>query len=222
MDRPDHDLRVRRVVDSDQRRRALDVLEAVYLEEKHWVKRADEVFPEADLDDPGISWFLAERKGTACGLARVAYDLPLELYAKYGFQLVDPSFDVEAFLRENRIAEIGRFAVLPGERNRIQLAAGLMRAATTDSVARGFTHYVTDVFENDPNSPYDFHRRVLGFQVVATHDHGELEVLGRRITMLLDIHEAYRRMSRRRNWIFRFITDGWDEGLRARLESVPA
>jgi len=69
---------------------------------------------------------------------------------------------------------------------------------------------VTDVFEDDPKSPYRFHSRVLGFEPVATHEHGELSARGRRITMLLDIQQAYKRLRAKRSWMFRFITDGWD------------
>ena len=84
-----------------------------------------------------------------------------------------------------------------------------MRAAVKETVERDFTHYITDVFEGEANSPQDFHRRVMGFQIVATHDTGELNCPCRRITMLLDIREAYQRMRKEGGWIFRFITEDW-------------
>ena len=200
-----------RVGDEKCRLRALKVLREVYRGEKAWVTDPDSVFPLADLERPEISWFLAELGGRPVGTARVLYDLPLHLYKDYGLQLVDQGIDVEAFLRHHRIAEIGRFAVRPRFRRRIRIAAALMAAATTETVQRGFTHYITDVFEGDPNSPYQFHRGVLGFQVVATHETGELRFDGRRITMLLDIRDAYQRLARGKNWIFRYITASWTE-----------
>ena len=101
------------------------------------------------------------------------------------------------------LAEIGRFGVVPEYRKKILVAAILMRAAATETVERGFGHYITDVFETDPNSPLKFHQRILGFQTVATHSVGELQHLGRRITMLLDFKTAFRRLRARNNWIFR-------------------
>jgi hypothetical protein len=89
------------------------------------------------------------------------------------------------------------------------IAMALMRAAIEDTIRRGFTHFVTDVFEDDSNSPLGFHTRVLGFLPVATHDTGELNIKSRRITMLLDIKAAYQRLSERRNWFFRQLTGHW-------------
>lgn len=202
-----------RVEDEKSRGKALKVLREVYRSEKAWVTEPDSVFPRADLDRPEVSWFLAELGGRPVGTARVLYDLPLHLYRDYGLQLVDQGqeIDVEAFLRDHRIAEIGRFAVRPRFRRRIRIAAALMAAATADTVQRGFTHYITDVFEGDPNSPYRFHRGVLGFQVVATHETGELRFDGRRITMLLDIRDAYQRLARGKTWFYRYVTACWTE-----------
>jgi hypothetical protein len=148
---------------------------------------------------------------------RVLYDPPLALYAKYGFRPLDSSLDVESFVRQHKIAEIGRFAVLPRHRRRMMLAAELMRAATAEVVARGYTHFVTDVFEDDAHSPYGFHTRVMGFHPVATHDFGELQCRSRRITMVLDLRAAYWRLKMRGNWIYRYLTGQWDERLHRQL-----
>src|SRR5262249_40307181 len=130
---------------------------------------------------------------------RLLYDPPLMLYAKYGFKPLEASLDVESFVRQNRIVEIGRFAVLPEYRSHMVLAAALMRAATAEVVARGYTHFITDVFEDDPHSPYGFHTRVMGFRAVATHDVGELQCRSRRITMVLDLRAAYQQLKARGN-----------------------
>ena len=206
------ELTVRRVEDEEARQRALEVLGTVYLTEKGWVKDPEEIFPASDLDESSnVSWFLAERNNLPVGTTRVLYEIPVELYDAYQFDLVDPRIDVEAFLANHKIAEVGRFAVIPEYRKKILVAAILMRAAATETVERQFTHFITDIFDADPNSPFKFHRRVLGFEVVATHEHGELQMKSKRITMLLDLRAAYQRLKSGRNWIYRYITQGWND-----------
>jgi len=211
------DIQVLRVEDAASRNDALVVLGTTYLEEKRWVDTAESQLPESDLQSPTTSWFIAYVNDRPGGVLRVCYDPPVEQYHDYQVQLLDNSLDVDAFLRQNRIAEIGRFAVIPELRNQIMVAAELMRASTRETLDRAFTHYITDVFEDDPNSPYGFHTRVMGFLPVATHDVGELHCNSRRITMILDLKAAYQRLKARKNWIFRVITNGWDEGLHRRL-----
>src|SRR5262249_41582708 len=147
------------------------------------------------------------------GVLRVLYDPPLAEYAKYGFKPLDPAIRVEDFIQRYRVAEIGRFAVIPECRGQFLVAAALMRAATQETVARGYTHFVTDVFEEDPHSPYGFHTRVMGFHPIAPHDVGELRCRSRRITLVLDLRAAYKRLKARGNWLFRYLTGPWDESL---------
>ncbi|CAM2009327.1 GNAT family N-acetyltransferase [Acanthopleuribacter pedis] len=213
------ELSVSKIKTSEQRDAALQVIQAVFLEEKGWVPSHEILLPTSDLERDDVSWFMVSREGQALGVTRVLYALPVDLYEEYGFKPVDPSLDVEAFIRNNRIAEVGRFAVLPEFRRKIHIAAMLMRAASTETVEKGFTHYITDVFESDPNTPYGFHKRVLGFKVVATHDVGEMLTDSRRITMLLDFKEAFNCMKRRNSWVFRFITEGWSDKLIAQLSA---
>jgi len=207
------DMHAQRVVDEVGRRAVVDVLRVTYQHEKRWVSDPETQFPAGDLTRPDISWFLATARGRPAGVLRVLYDPPLALYASYGFKALDPSIRVEDFVRRNRIAEIGRFAVLPRYRRRMMLAAALMRASTAEVVARGYTHFVTDVFEDDPHSPYGFHTRVMGFHPVATHDVGELACRSRRITLVLDLRTAYKRLRIRGNWLYRYLTGPWDDAL---------
>lgn len=209
------DLKVGKVDSAESRQRALAVLREVYAAEKGWVQSPEQVLPESDLGNPALCWFLAEKEGRPVGVTRVLYELPRNLYQTYELKMVHPGIDIEAFLSRHRLAEVGRFAVIPEERQNIRIAAILMRAATTETVERGFTHFITDVFEADPNSPYQFHKRILGFEVVATHDHGEMQVKSRRITMLLDLRAAFKRLSISRSWIYRFITQGNDRLMQA-------
>ena len=206
-----------RVETPEQRDRALEVIRATYRDEKRWVGDEDGQLALDDLEREDVSWFCAFVDGDPVGVLRVLYDPPLELYARYEFELLDRGLDVEAFVRNHRIAEVGRFAVVPEYRKYIVIAAALMRAASTETVARGYTHYITDVFEDDPHSPYEFHTRVMGFEPVATHEIGELNCRSRRITLVLDLKASYRRLRARGTWFYRFLTDGWDERLHSRL-----
>ncbi len=206
-----------RVETPEQRQQVLDVVELVYRREKCWVDTPEQMFPESDLENDSISWYLAFADGEPAGICRVLYELPVELYQEYGFDLIDADIDVEAFLRHHKVAEIGRFAVKADQRSSFLIAAALMRGTTSETVGRGFTHYVTDVFEDDPDSPYDFHRRVLGFRTVATHRHGELHTESRRLTMLLDLPEALARLRAKNAWIYRYVTEDWDPDLLERV-----
>jgi hypothetical protein len=204
---------VARVHDEAGRAEAMGVLRATYRDEKGWVEDESRQIPAADLHDGRISWFVVRQKERPVGVLRVLYDPPLGLYAEYGMKLIVGDLDVEKFVRENRIAEIGRFAVLPECRGRIVVVAALMRDAVYETCRRGYTHYITDVFEDDPHSPYQFHTNVMGFIPVATHDFGELNSTSRRITMILDLRDAYRRLKEQGGWIYRFFTANWDEAM---------
>ncbi len=206
-----------RVADEAGRRRVIEVLAATYQREKRWVRDPEAQFPASDLASADISWFLVGTGRRAAGVLRVLYAPPVANYGAYGLKLLDDRIDVAAFLAANRIAEIGRFAVLPEYRGSMMVAAALMRAATEEAVRRGFTHFITDVFEDDPHSPYGFHTRVIGFHPVATHDIGELNSTSRRITLILDLKAAYNRLRRRGNWIYRYLTRRWDASLHERL-----
>lgn len=206
-----------RVLDEPSRQGVIEILAATYQREKGWVANPAEQIPPGDLTRSDVSWFLARSRNKPVGALRVHYAPSLEQYASYGFKMIDPNFNVEDFLRRARIAEVGRFCVLPESRGGIAIVAALMRSVTHETVERGFTHLITDVFEGDPHSPYNFHTRVLGFRPVATHDRGELNTDSKRITLLLDIKAAYRSLSAGKGWLFRYLTDEWDASMHRRL-----
>lgn len=206
-----------RVYTEAERREVLEVLGDIYREEKHWVQDEETVFPAAQLTDESVAWFLARAGEQAAGIVRVCYNPPLEMYAAYGFQPLQSGLDVAAFVRENRLAEIGRFAVRRRYRNRLRVVAALMRAATAETIRREYTHFITDVFEGEINSPYNFHTSVIGFQPVATHDTGELDCPYRRVTLILNLREAYQRLQKTKRQALEFLTRGWDEGLHRKL-----
>jgi hypothetical protein len=204
---------VERVVDEAGRQRVAAVLRATYQREKHWVADPETQAPPGDIGRTDLSWFVVSVRGRPAGVVRLLYEPPLAQYAQYGLKLIDQSVRVDDFIRNHRIAEIGRFAVKRRYRRRFLLAAALMRAAVAETIARGYTHYVTDVFEDDPHSPYGFHTRIMGFAPVATHDIGELCCRSRRITLLLDLRVAYKRLRGQGNWIYRYFTSQWDDAL---------
>lgn len=210
-------IRARHVQTEAERQKTLAVLRSTYQNEKAWVADVETVFPNSDLGREDILWFLATIHDEPVGVLRVVCDPPVEQYFRYGLKLIDETLKVEHFLNTSRIAEIGRFAVVPERRNSIGIVLSLMRAATREIVARGYTWLITDVFENDPHSPFGFHTRILGFKPVATHETGELRFKGRRITLLLDIKVAYRRLKARGNWFFKALTRGWNEAMHKSL-----
>jgi hypothetical protein len=209
--------RSRRVEVDEDRIKAIEVLRQTYAEEKGWVLDAAAMFPTTDLGREDVSWFLASRRGEAVGVLRVVYDPSLGGYASYQLESLDPSLDIDRFIASNRIAEIGRFAVVPQRRSGMGVVLSLMRVSTREIVRRGYTQLITDVFENDPHSPLGFHTRIVGFRKVATHELGELRHKGRRITLLLDIRSAYRSLKLRGNRFFRAVTRGWTAAMHESL-----
>ncbi|MFB6279968.1 MAG: GNAT family N-acetyltransferase [Salinibacter sp.] len=204
-----------RATTSAHRRQALDVLNATYAEEKDWVDSASALFPTKDLGDESTSWIVASVDKDPAGVLRVDFDPPLEQYTEYEFDPLDgaPDLDVDAFIQNHRTAEIGPFAVLPKFRRRLRVVFWLMRVAGRETLRRNYTHYVTDIFQGEEHSPYQFHTRVLGFRPVATHETGEMDCLHRRITLVLNLKEAYERLRESRNRLYRFLTKGIDATL---------
>jgi hypothetical protein len=209
--------RAKRVVTESDRQRALAVMRATYQREKGWVHDVEPMFPKEDLPRDDVSWFVATRRDEPMGVLRVLYDPPIEEYQKYGLTPIEESLIVYDFIKSERIAEVGRFAVIPERRKGVGVVLSLMRAATREIVSRGYTQLVTDVFENDPHSPFRFHTRIIGFRPVATHEIGELSFKGRRITLLLDIKIAYQTLKSRGTWFFRAMTKDWTEVMHKRL-----
>lgn len=205
--------RTRRVETDADRQLVLEVLNRTYAQEKGWVLSVEAMFPSQDLERADIVWFLAKRGGEPVGVLRVLFDPSLGAYQSYEMDGLEPGFDIGAFLSRNRVAEIGRFAVVPERRNGMGVSLSLMRIATREIVGRGCTQLITDVFENDRHSPLGFHTRIVGFRKVATHETGELLHKGRRITLLLDIKGAYRSLKARGNRFFRAVTRGWTPGM---------
>lgn len=206
-----------RVETEADRLETLQVLRATYQDEKAWVKDVEAQFPPEDLQRADVSWFLVRRRGCPLGVLRVLYDPPIAQYLKYGLTPIDGDLRIEDMIRNERIAEIGRFAVLPELRSDLLVASRLMSAATREIVAREYTQLITDVFEKDKHSPLGFHTRVIGFRPVATHEVGELLYKGRRITLVLDLKAAYLRLKARGNWFFRNLTRGWTPSMHSRM-----
>ncbi|ODT26394.1 MAG: GNAT family N-acetyltransferase [Alphaproteobacteria bacterium 64-6] len=210
-------IRAARIFTETGRRAALAVLAATYQGEKGWVSDPEAQIPRSDVRRRDIAWYIVRVDGQPAGVLRTLFDPPVKQYLEYGLKFTNPSMDIERLLSGTRIAEVGRFAVLPEHRGNLMLAAALMRASTREMVLRGYTHVITDVFEDDPHSPLGFHTRVMGFQQIATHDHGELNCGSRRITLVLDLKSSYQRLKTRGNWFYRYLTAQWPETLHRRF-----
>lgn len=209
----------RRVVSSADRDKALAVIEAVYRREKQWIADASAELPR-DLGEPGgaadRSWFLVTVNGRPAGVIRLVYDPPLELPAELGVTL-EPDVDVAKLQRRGRFVDIGRFMIVPRYRRNIRVVLRLMRAAIVEVVERGYTHFLTSVFADDPHSPLGFHTRVLGFERIGSHRTGELACASVRILLILDIARAYRRLERRRNRVWKELGESVRMAMEGRL-----
>src|SRR5262245_42453842 len=204
---------VEKVTGESQRDAALEVVRAVYVEEKGWMDREElDGFPGGS----SISWYLVRVGGAPAGLLRLVYDPPLSFPPGYDVRLRE-GIDWVAIARRARIVEVGRFMIVPRWRTRPRVVLRLMNAATREVVERGYTHLLTDVFEGDPHSPYEFHTRVLGFQQIGTHTHGEMKTSCRRIILALDIQEAFLRMRARGGRMFAEFTAGYRHLLEERV-----
>jgi 1-acyl-sn-glycerol-3-phosphate acyltransferase len=185
-----------RVLDSAARREGLAVLHEVYAAEKGWLDRVDGEIAGDPAADERHSWFLARQGGEPAGLLRVTYDPPLELPAEAEVEL-EPGVDLAALARRGRFVEIGRLTVRPKFRRRPAVVLALLSTAIAEIAARGYTHLLTAVFEDDPHSPLGFHTRVLGFERIGSHRHGELRCASRRILLVLELERAVERVRRR-------------------------
>jgi hypothetical protein len=180
---------------------------------------------DAQLDmfpgDRSVSWFLVRVHGEPAGVLRVVYDPPLEFPADYRVEL-RPDVDWAAVTAVARVAEVGRFMIREAHRRNSRIAVELMRVAVREIVERDYTHLVTDVFDGDPHSPYEFHTRVLGFEEIGSHTHGELRTDRRRIILALDIDRAYLRMRAKGGRFYQSFTDGYRHLLEARVAGPPS
>lgn len=214
------DITTTKVLDPVTRREALQVIREVYQEEKRWVEDVDAEIPESIALQDRVSWFMVRVGGAPAGVIRLTYDFPLELPAELDVSL-ERSFD-EAAVRRMRLVEVGRFMVLPRFRRRIRVVLLMIRAAVREVVERGYTHFITDVFDGDPHSPLTFHTNVLGFERIGTHRFGELQCSHTRIILLLDLVRAYERFRRRPHWVYREFTEGLHDAFLALKGEAPA
>ena len=209
-------VQARKVLTPEDRAQALTVIEAVYLQEKQWIRDPLSEIPADPEDRRDQSWFLVTADGAPAGVIRLVYDPSLDMPAEYGVTL-EPSVDLENLRRHGRFVDIGRFMIVPRYRRNIRVVMKLMRAAIIEVVSRGYTHFLTDVFEDDPHSPLRFHTQVLGFERIGTHRHGELACASSRIILILDIARAYQQLKKRENKVYKEVGEGIRDLMEARL-----
>jgi hypothetical protein len=190
------------------------------MREKGWVQSAERQIPDDIASDPRVSWFLARKGGEAVGLLRLVYDPSLEIPAEC-VPTFEPGLDPASLAASGRFVEVGRFMIRREYRRDVTIALRLIRKAAREVVARDYTHFITDVFEGEPNSPFHFHTRVLGFEVVGRHLHGELDCRHTRIVLVLNILKAYKAFTQRRSAVYAFLTRGFRGLMDRKLALLP-
>lgn len=200
-------IRAKRVFTMEDRENALKVINEVYLKEKNWIRSSADQIPEDAGSRNDISWFLVRFNNKPAGVLRLLYDPVLEFPPELEVTL-NEDVDIEKLKKAGKFAEIGRFMIIPEYRKYITVVLRLMRAAIREVIERDYTHFITDVFENEPNSPYNFHTKILGFEVVGKHLYGDLNCSCSRIILTLDILKNYRRLKAQKNKIFNKLTYG--------------
>lgn len=198
------------------KKQALEVITSVYLQEKNWIKDPENEIPDNIAESTKYSWFLATVNQKPAGVIRLTYDPSLEFPPEMGVTL-NQNVDLKQMATECKIVEIGRFMIRPEYRKNTRVALRLMRAAIKEVVERGYTHFLTDVFETDPHSPLHFHTKILGFEIIGSHLHGELNCSSTRIILTLDILKSYQRLKEQKNRIYQEVTAGVQELLDQKL-----
>jgi hypothetical protein len=204
---------VTKVLTPQDRLEALGVIEEVFVREKQWMQNAHEQIPESLAENLEYSWFIARVGDRPAGVMRLLYDPPLELPEACQVRFA-PGIDLETLRSAGQYVEIGRFMIRPQFRRQHRVALRLMRVATSEVVERGYTHFITDVFEGEEHSPLNFHTRVLGFEVIGSHLFGELNCSSTRIILTLDIIKLYNRIKDSRSRLYQELV----EGLRGKIE----
>lgn len=205
-----------KIMNAVTRRQGLQVIEQVYLKEKKWIHHVAAEISEDIGISTKLSWFLATIDDRPAGVLRLLYDPPLEFPPDFKVTL-HKEVDLKEISKTSRFVEIGRFMILPRYRKNILVALRLTQIAIREVVERDYTHFITDVFEGEPNSPFRFHTKILGFEVIGTHLHGELNCSLTRIILTLDILKAYQRLKERKNRLYWFLTDGIRDVLDSKL-----
>lgn len=197
-----------KVIDDRTRSQAFRVIERVYHQEKNWVHAVEREIPADIAESTRYSWFLATVNDSPAGVIRLAYDPPMELPPEYQVTL-KKEIDLQDLARRGKFVDIGRFMILPEYRRKFLVAIRLMRIAVQEVIERNYTHFITDVFEGEPHSPLNFHTRILGFEIIGSHLHGELNCSLTRIILSMDILKAYHGMKRRRKRLYANLTEGY-------------
>jgi hypothetical protein len=210
------EIKVEKVIDSASRAKALQVIAEVYLKEKNWIRKPEDEIAEDIGSSTKHSWFLVSVGTAPAGVIRLTYDPSLELPPELDVTW-DEGINLEELAKNGRFVDIGRFMILSKFRHNIRIVLRLIRDAIQEVVERGYTHFITDVFESDPNSPLHFHTRVLGFERIGTHKFGELNCSSVRIILVLDILKSYQKLKAQNNKVYQEVTEGIRELLDAKV-----
>ncbi|MBN2440586.1 MAG: hypothetical protein JXJ04_04555 [Spirochaetales bacterium] len=193
------------------------IIEGVYVKEKKWIKSVRHQMNENELfGNSNISWFIARVNGAPAGLLRLFYDSPLDFPDEYEISIKE-GIDLMELESKGRFVEISRFMILPVYRRNLRVSLELMRTAIKEVVSKGYSHFITNVFKGEKHSPYRFHAKLFGFQVIGTHVHGELNCNCTRIIMILDILSAYVRIRNKKNRFYEILLHGMRDLFESKL-----
>ena len=204
-------IRTTKIMDESDRSQAIKLLQKIYVQEKGWLINSNDSFQKGELLKKGIVWFLSFVNGQPAGILRISYDPDIKDYSHYQLRRLPDQISVEAIIQQYKVADIGRFAVAKSFRKNPEVSLELMLAALAETLRRQYTHFITDVFKGEETSPYLFHKRILGFIPIATHETGELLCSKPRVTMLLDIHKSLNTFKDKKGYIYRAFLKRFNE-----------
>lgn len=190
-----------KITDTDLVKKAFEVIKEVYIQEKKWMNSTEDVISMNNFENPEISWFLAFVHDEPAGVLRLKYDISLDFPEYYDLTVVK-GINLKKMAKKGKYVDIGRFMIRSGYRKNINVSLSLMKAAFEEVVTRGYTHFITDVFEGEINSSLEFHKRNLGFEVIGTHLNGELNSNLKKVILVMDIYKSYKTLKEKNNRIY--------------------
>lgn len=211
---------VKIVTTETARDHALEVLHAIYCREKKWMDSAEILFEPHELYEPNYLWLVAYERNRPIGVVRLYIGRQAEALDLKHLHFLHADWNASAlthFLEYHPTAEIGRFAILPEYRNRSRFALMLMQVACENAIRHHCHHLLTDVFHGDPQSPFDFHTNVLGFEPFATYVDDRFDSVYPSVLLLLDIKKTYARMKTHQPRMFKVFTQNWTTSFHAQL-----
>lgn len=207
MKKLDAAIEIVKITDSDLVKKALEVVREVYVRDKKWIESTDDIISMNTFNNPDISWLLAFVHGEPAGVLRLNYNVSLDFPEYYDLRIVK-GVNLKKMAKKGKYVDINRFMIRSVFRKNINVSLSLMKAALEEVVTRGYTHFITDVFEGEINSPLEFHKRNLGFEVIGTHLYSDYNTSLKSVILVLDIFKSFKLLKERNNRIYKTLVSG--------------